>query len=507
MARVPGLSQVEDQTDLIRRRQEGRVEVDPNGGVQTGPLRPVAAPVNTYARPAQPARDDRLTRLADALGALNTGLQQFGSAFMAKKRPEDVQAAEKAATIAANRGQPIPREELLKYPDVARKAGELRYDQLTGGPDATRFTQKIFEEYNNLPEEQRRTMDIDQFLGQRLKTWQEENLDKSAPYLETFTKNVQSDLERFKNGHFKYVKQAQTDQADTAFQQFAFDKLARGFADGRSPEEVMAELRKEYKDNKDFARLDFARQDKAIIAAVTQFAGDTRIKGKEAFVDGFLKTERVGDDGTKLGNLQSRLEGPSYNALINTSRRSDIEAEGPEVAGLLTRARQAVDSGTYHTDPSIQKEVMEAIKTNRLQPSAHAAFEDGSRTTLQRRQEESRIATEKAAANALASRNNAQVFQEVDTMVKGGRLHELPTKIRQWNEEGGKATEKEVDVNKYLEDVYAPAFEDKIAQQVHSGAITADEGMGKLIDFYASGPKGFQNKRWEIGRASCRERV
>jgi hypothetical protein len=82
VALVPGLSTVQVDAGLDRIPNKGRVAVDERGGVEVGPLRPAASPVNTYARPPQPVRDDRLARLADALGSLNQGLQQFGSAYM-----------------------------------------------------------------------------------------------------------------------------------------------------------------------------------------------------------------------------------------------------------------------------------------------------------------------------------------------------------------------------------------------------------------------------------------
>lgn len=62
---------------------QGRIQAPDLGITQLG-VAPL--PGDTYAAPARPLQDNRLGQLADALGAFNGDLKQFGTAYMTAQR-------------------------------------------------------------------------------------------------------------------------------------------------------------------------------------------------------------------------------------------------------------------------------------------------------------------------------------------------------------------------------------------------------------------------------------
>jgi hypothetical protein len=62
-------------------------------------LRPKASGVDTYAGAPRPPQDDRLARLADALGGFNSNVQQFGRAYMVARQAGEKDEVERAAAF------------------------------------------------------------------------------------------------------------------------------------------------------------------------------------------------------------------------------------------------------------------------------------------------------------------------------------------------------------------------------------------------------------------------
>ena len=75
MANLPGLAP-DDAPSILGRFSGGRA-VTPDGVPDAPALRPVAAPVDTYSRPAMPDPENGLTRLAQSLSGFAPAMEKY----------------------------------------------------------------------------------------------------------------------------------------------------------------------------------------------------------------------------------------------------------------------------------------------------------------------------------------------------------------------------------------------------------------------------------------------
>lgn len=93
MANIVGLTQTQDDPAAGGRRLRQSTPLDDGSQMRMPGLRPTAAPVDIYHRPAQAPIDNSLQELAAGLSALNPALTKFAKADSKEEIDKDALAA------------------------------------------------------------------------------------------------------------------------------------------------------------------------------------------------------------------------------------------------------------------------------------------------------------------------------------------------------------------------------------------------------------------------------
>lgn len=128
MANIVGLGATQDDPAAGGRRLRQSTVLDDGSQMRMPGLRPTAAPVDIYHRPAQAPIDNSLQELAAGLSALNPALAKFAKADSKEEIDKDALAA---------KFQPMSREQL---------ASELRTNPELQGKMAQQFAGNIYAE-------------------------------------------------------------------------------------------------------------------------------------------------------------------------------------------------------------------------------------------------------------------------------------------------------------------------------------------------------------------------
>jgi hypothetical protein len=327
MSRVPGLSTFEDdQPERGRPLPQRRVEVDwEGGGVRRMPsLRPQAAPVDMYARPAaQPPADKGLLQLADSLGALNGALQKFGTVAHEQNERDAagrVAQAQRSMTPEAFQGW-------LNDPTNAGIVQAQAAQGVLGQSAAIRRMQALQEEYAT---SDRDNMNFDEFVRQRLAT----DLQGRTPaFASAFNSTITPQLERLRTQHTEFRVGREREAVDSGLTTIYDQTIRDGIAGGATPEQVMEIMNIRRNSDRRFASVDYNRSAQLLMRSLRNLAEN---EGNRDFIQKFLDMPRTNTnpDGQvqTFPPLSQVMPYGEVDAIRNAARQTDMRNDQVMIA-------------------------------------------------------------------------------------------------------------------------------------------------------------------------------
>lgn len=253
------------------------------------PIRPVAIqptglPGSTFVRPQQRQTGSNLAALADALGGLNSALQQYGS--VAQREANDPDSEGNRAFADSIAGLSL-EDAMKKFPEAKNRIQKDGVLSLVGSKAASEFRQTVTDAYNS--------GDFDQNSGD-FNIWIAQKRGEYADRLPNqamkaaFFRGTEEWTQRFQDTDLKRKLENVVSERDTAvvgeFRMIVDD----GIASGTSPEEIAAQVIAQSSQNRTFRGLDGKAQNETLFRLAEEFA----LKGKPELVKALLNDKRNG---------------------------------------------------------------------------------------------------------------------------------------------------------------------------------------------------------------------
>ncbi len=317
--KLPGLSGNDDVLSRVdARAQRGRV-VTNYQPPRTPGLRPVAAPVDMYARPERAPIDNRLADLADALGSLNPALQRYAQA---EKQQDDELLPARLAQRYSGRSAEEQLEMMKNDPDMKSTMGQRLIASHAGRSVAEQVAQNVISQYENGFDKE--NGDIDAFLNEAQRKAIEANPNNPF-FAQEFSTVFGPIAGKLKEQQLSYKTKATEDRVQETVHGSWLGTVKAGIAAGNDPSAIATALRQSYDANKDLLFVDYKDQDKAMVGVMQSLTmGMEREPGNAKryleVIKEIATQDRTGSDGTKIGTLL------------------DSAALGPDVAKLLAAA-------------------------------------------------------------------------------------------------------------------------------------------------------------------------
>ncbi len=293
--RLPGLSPINEE----RRRSggnanRGRVQTPSASNIKTPALRPAASPVDAYARPAQDSSgSDGLMQLAKSLATIQPSVSAFVDAQADKKLPTDTDY--NAARSALLTMSPEERRTAIKdgkVPALTNMAGR----EVAGERMAYDRSLDIMQKYQT--DFDRGTGDLDAFIRDQIKD-DVAQFGGDKVFMGSYSKQIMALTDRLRG-------QSVDDQATYEMDKRTGDVMekwsAKGkfdLAEGKAPEEIVAQTYGDFQKNRDLLRLPFDKQQEMVL----QLADQAATRGDLALAKTYLQYERK--DGPYKGSLLS----------------------------------------------------------------------------------------------------------------------------------------------------------------------------------------------------------
>ncbi|RTL93880.1 hypothetical protein EJV44_15530 [Ancylobacter aquaticus] len=342
MAKLPGLVPVNEDRISGPRRTRASRRVAPEI-VEARPLRPTAAPVNTYVRPPEAPRSNDLLDVAAALQSFSPVLTQAfenmeakqaasAEAAVAQSTVEELQAHVRAGTSPIS-SSPIAAKAFAK--SAAQQLAVRRLSEAQAAWDGGDFD--------------RDNGDFDAFLAEAARGDLEGIADEDAKnaYGGVFNKFSP----RLRAQATEYKVKREKDTALTAVGDTWFAAVSAGITEGKSPAELQAALRGQYGQYKDTMGLQPQELDAVVLGVARRLAENPN---NEAYVEHFLNDTRGG-----VGSIAAKQDtGPAAQVIINRAQASTAAyqkeqlrlqnkaAADRDAALLESRVEVAAENGT-----------------------------------------------------------------------------------------------------------------------------------------------------------------
>lgn len=349
MAKLPGLSAfTDDHPDVSQARPSPRGRLRDPAPDQNPALRPVASPVETYARPERVPQDDNLNRLSQSLAALNPALASFSDTF--KEDREDA-IRSRIATTYQNLSSAEALEKMKTDPDAETQVGQKLLGKYQARGAAEELSRELAEK---LATSDRDSLDIDAFTReQRAKALA---ANAGNPYFaQEFDGAFHASVAGAKSKMTEYrVGQEMERRAETV-QTGWLGTVDKGVKGGNSAVEIAGAIRDSYGSNRRFLQMSYGDQDRMVV----QFVDALRSKmesdptNADRYMDvarQLVASDRTGADGQKLGTIAS-------SSTIGSQATARIAAlEG--IYGQI-RDRRTADTKFGFTDAATRGELDE----------------------------------------------------------------------------------------------------------------------------------------------------
>ncbi|AYM62015.1 hypothetical protein G6L68_05600 [Agrobacterium fabrum] len=486
--KLPGLS---GNDDILARAgataNTGRV-VTNYQPPRTPGLRPVAAPVDMYARPERAPIDNRLADLADALGSLNPALQRYAQA---EKQQDDELLPARLAQRYSGRTAEEQLEMMKNDPDMKSTMGQRLIASHAGRSVAEQVAQNVISQYENGFDKE--NGDIDAFLNEAQRKAIEANPNNPF-FAQEFSTVFGPIAGKLKEQQLSYKTKATEDRVQETVHGSWLGTVKAGIAAGNDPSAIATALRQSYDANKDLLFVDYKDQDKAMVGVMQSLTmGMEREPGNAKryleVIKEIATQDRTGSDGTKIGTLL------------------DSAALGPDVAKLLAAADDQYgkirDRETTYAKQDFWMQAENGnLDKDRLQEFWDNPDNKGAITEAERRGLEQQDFTAKQAkSNALLKAGAKAQAQQAKKVILDGALlagdkQGLPwlTPQKYVDENGEEKTvtveqQREAAVQQFLD------REQRELQRKGSSEAAADESFNRTVAWLSA--NGAKHPQWE----------
>ena len=234
MANVPGLTPTQDDPMASPDKLGGRVQT--NDSIPQALLpKPVAAPVNTYARP--PAfTDPGLQRLADSLGQLSNGIYAFGDAAAEADKPKQLGiATQKLAGRTPDEQRQILAEDPALHGAVAERFAHGIIGSNSADQDANALRSAYATQFD------KDGGDFNQFVNGYVRSVLDK--EKDPTFARAYMERMQPTIDALRGEHTKYLaERTVTDQNNLIYGKFQ-STVNEAMERGASPEQTLAAIR------------------------------------------------------------------------------------------------------------------------------------------------------------------------------------------------------------------------------------------------------------------------
>lgn len=405
MAKVPGLSPVDQERPDVRRARGGRVPV--RDQIREAPeLRPTARPLDTFVR-VRPVVDDNLQQLSQALGALNPSLLRFGDAIVADREKERVDAAFNAKLSTYR-----TVDEALADPEVEAGLSNAKHQELLAARVARETVDAATQEWAT---SQHEGLDVEEFIRQKqvdvLSRYGGEGRDY---FTNEFLRLVGPGFNGIRQGQAKYnVERVNEEKAQGAASLISLT-IDNGRREGQKPEEIAAAVYGEITGNAILAKLDPGQQKGEVMNAALKYAE----AGDVDLVKALVSTK--GPNGLSL--LEDREHGHKAVQLLekaDTERRRKAREEGFD-ANLAHF--EAARSGSLDKEALLAEHKANPGRMTDEYVQRLIAVND---SEIEKRLELAQKIQRESALREAADRNATAIRSENRAALQSGRLHSL----------------------------------------------------------------------------------
>jgi hypothetical protein len=478
MSRVPGLSSFEDdQPERGRPLPQRRVDVDwEGGGVRRMPsLRPQAAPVDMYARPAaQPPADKGLLQLADSLSQLNGALQRFGTVAHEQNERDAagrIEQARRSMTEEAFQGW-LQRPE--NQATIQSQAGQ----GVLGQAAAIRRMQALQEEYQTAD---RDNMNFDEFVRQRMAT----DLEGKSPTFSTaFSRTIGPQIERMRGQHTEFRAGREREAVEGGLITIYDQTIRDGIAGGATPEQVMEIINARRNGDRRFSAVDYNRSAQLLMRSLRQLS---ETDGNKDFVEKFLDMPRsfTHSDGRvqQLPSLAQSMPYGEVDAIRNSARQTDARNSQVMASRRLVELTGRASKGEL-TEDDVRE--METLRTrNLLQQDSLISIQNANRraqeSILQQREQQRLI---NGMEDQTVIERQAMVERATQAIVSGRvgdlRTHSINGINRQTMEPRAQTFTAQQQIDAATES-YVTGVEQRLMRQ----EINPAQAMGELTQWFS----------------------
>lgn len=234
MANVPGLIPAQDDPTQAPDKVGGRVQTNDN--TPQAPLpKPVAAPVNTFAR-APAFTDPGLQRLADSLGQLSNGFYSFGDAAAEADKPKQLGiATQKLAGRTPDEQKQILADDPTLHGAVAERFAHGIIGSTSADQDANALRSAYATQFD------KDGGNFDQFVNGYVRSVLDK--EKDPTFARAYMERMQPTVDALRQEHTKYLaERTVTDQNNLIYGKFQ-STVNEALERNASPEQALAAVR------------------------------------------------------------------------------------------------------------------------------------------------------------------------------------------------------------------------------------------------------------------------
>lgn len=330
MANIVGLGSTQDPLNSTgqRKLRENEKLKDGLDVVKPVDLKPVAAPVDTYARPASAPINHDLENLISGLSSLNAGLQQFSAAQAAeKKKPADRDKVQMALANAKEEDIPgiLARHPALQSDTARQYAGQVLAQKYADQDGLTlrQFYDNDFDKANG--------QDLAQQIG-AMRQRRLEQLGSNPGFADAYIKQFDGYQQGILGQHQKFL----TEQNQNAKSITTGDSVSSLISSSVNGNESLEDFNKRFSTTVDLNKFVNGQDYKTQMGAMTD-AMKRGINMMDQFpekrnmiwdrLNSIVNTPRKGQDGVErtLADLPNGV-GDAYKGLLAdaTKRRNEI---------------------------------------------------------------------------------------------------------------------------------------------------------------------------------------
>lgn len=350
MANIVGLGSMQDPISAGQRRLRDSAKLaDGLDVVRPVQLRPVAQPVETYARPAQAPINHDLENLAQGLSSLNGALTRF--AGMSAK--EDKEVDKDKVVMALNGKSPDEINQMLtsgNHPVLSKQVNAQYAGQLAAQRQADLDSQFLLNHYNTSFDKQNGDWDkeVKEFYAKRVQQYGN-NPGFANAYTEQMVGFSRSSMQTFLKDK---AEQAQF-QATQQTQDGVVSVIRNAVNTDAPPERLVNDLSVFMRNNKDIARQQYGDQSKMFVDGLRPLIADMdqRPQDRDKIFNALntvLTAPRKGEDGVERRLIDApNGVGQAYQGLLADAakKRDDLNSR------YLTGEKTKFDFNAEH-DPS-----------------------------------------------------------------------------------------------------------------------------------------------------------